>query len=107
MNASELATKMLEWEQKKNELDELETAIKSAVLEIGKTQNTGNVRASYSAGRKSYDYETPAYGVAPDEVVQAHTKTTVVISWRDVCKEVGIDPIVTGQSAPSVTVKLV
>ena len=55
MNASELAIAMLNWEQKKNELDALELVIKAAVLEMGNTQTVGNVRATYSGGRKSYD----------------------------------------------------
>lgn len=57
MNASELAKAMLEWGEAKLRLGEMEAEIKSAVLELGKTQTVGNVRASYSRGRKSYRYQ--------------------------------------------------
>jgi hypothetical protein len=80
MNASELAQAMLLWEQKRRELDMLEAEIKAAVLAIGKTQTVGSVRASYSAGRKSY--------------------------FRSACLGLGIKNVPYMQSGPSVTVKL-
>ena len=103
MNASELASKMLEWEQARRALDVLEGEIKAAVLEIGKTQTVGNARASYSNGRKSYDYET-AGAIAPPEIVAQHTKP--VIDWRSVCKDAGIEDVPFKQSGPSVSLKL-
>ena len=57
MNDTELATKMLQYGDLKRGLDVLEAQIKIAVLERGKTQTVGSVRASYSTGRKTYDYE--------------------------------------------------
>jgi len=57
MNETELAMKMLQYGDLKATLDVLEAQIKIAVLERGKTQTVGNVRASYSTGRKTYDYE--------------------------------------------------
>ena len=57
MNKSDLAQTMLKWEQVQREADAL-----AAELGIGKTQTVGNVRASYSGGRKSYDYQAAADG---------------------------------------------
>jgi len=57
VDMSELAATMLQWEQTQRQADALKELITATVLDIGKTQNAGNVRASYSKGRKSYDYE--------------------------------------------------
>jgi hypothetical protein len=109
MNASELATKMLQWEQKRLELDALETEIKEAVLTIGKTQTVGNVRASYSKGRTTYDYQAAVeIGIAaekihPDELYHYQIIKT---DWRAACKAFDLDAFVKNQSGPSVSVKL-
>lgn len=57
MNNSELAALMLEWEITQRSADEIAAQIKSAVLSIGKTQTVGNVRATYTAGRRTFDYQ--------------------------------------------------
>jgi hypothetical protein len=105
MNASELAQKMLAWEDARKSLDALEDEIKAAVLAIGKTQTVGNVTASYTNGRRTFDYETPAK-IAPAEVVAAYTKTVVTTDWRAICKDIGAEPLVVAEGTPSVTVKL-
>ena len=56
MDNSQLATIMLKWEATQREADELAEQIKVAVMEIGKTQVVGNVRATVSAGRRTFDY---------------------------------------------------
>ena len=56
MNATELATKMLEWETTQRAADMLRAEIEAAVLAVGKTQTVGNVRATFSAGRRTFDY---------------------------------------------------
>jgi len=58
MDQSLLARTMLEWEATQRKADELAAQIKTAVLAIGKTQVVGNVRATFSAGRRTFDYET-------------------------------------------------
>jgi len=111
-DASELAKMMLRWEQQIRALDELEAAIRDSVLEIGQTQTVGNVRASYSAGRKQYDYEEAATGhpMVSDTTVGLFTKTriTTTIDWRAICKHAGIegDELPFTQGKPSVTIKL-
>ena len=109
MNASELANKMLEWENAKRQIDALEAEISAAVLDIGKTQNVGNVRASYSAGRKKYDYQAAAEiaEVEPDIVAQYRVTTTLTTTdWRQICKVAKVEEIPFTQPAPSVSVKL-
>lgn len=105
MNASELAAKMLEWEQAKRQLDTLTAEIQEAVLEIGQTQTVGNVRASYSAGRKSYNYETAieAADLSPGSLGPFEV---VTVDWRAACKGLGITDVPFAQSEPSVSVKL-
>lgn len=56
MDNSQLAALMLEWEATQRKADELAAKIKAAVLDIGKTQVVGNVRATFSAGRRTFDY---------------------------------------------------
>ncbi len=107
MNESELAAKMLKWEEIKRSLDEIEQEIKCAVLELQKTQTVGNVRASYSKGRISRDYEAAveATKLAPDALdpFKVVRETT---DYRSACKELGITEIPSSQSPPSVSVKL-
>ena len=106
MDMSELANKMLEWETLISAAAKLEAEIKEAVLTIGKTQTVGNVRASYSEGRRSFDYSTPG-STAAIEIIEEHTvtQTTMTTDWKQVCKVAGIDPLVVSQSDPSVNVK--
>ena len=109
MNASELAGKMLEWEQAKRSLDALTAEIEAAVLEVGQTQTVGNVRATYSGGRKQYAYEEAVLSRnnADDApVLQAHTVTVLQVQWKAVCEALGITDIPYLQTPPSVTVKL-
>lgn len=108
MDMSQLAALMLEYEQVQRKADAMKAEIEAAVLEIGKTQTVGNVRASYSGGRKSYNYEAAARDVPP-ALIEANTKTRVSIDWRQVCVDAEIpkDLIPFTQSAPSVSVKLV
>ena len=104
IDLSHLAHMMLKWEASRRYLDELEAAIKDTVLQLGKTQTVGNVRATYSNPRKRYDYETPGQA-APHHIQAEHAK--IVIDWRAVCKDADIKPIVTpGEGPGSVSVKL-
>jgi hypothetical protein len=106
MNASELAQKMLEWEQIKRQLDTIGNEIEAAVLEIGKTQTVGNVRATFSNGRKTYDYQAAADGhpMVSDATKSLFSKT--VIDWQAICQHVGIKKVPFTQGEPSVSIKL-
>ena len=107
MDKNKLAEAMLEWGRKRAELDLLTAEIETAVLELGVTQNVGNVRASYSGGRKQYNYEAAGCN-APEEIIMGNTITQTVIStdWRTVCQVAGIRDVPFTQSKPSVTVKV-
>lgn len=111
MNASELARLMLYWEDQKKGLTRTEERIKEAVLELGETVDTGNVRASYSKGRRKFDY-LQAVAEQPKLAEADVTKFTTVIpqtekvDWKAVCKHFGIKDIPFTQSEPGVTVKL-
>jgi hypothetical protein len=113
MNATELATKMLEWEKLKRQTLALETEIEAVVLELGKTQNVGNVRATFAKGRTSKTYDwSPVEGRADPELVERYTtRETVTVTktdWEAVSKELGIDPVVIAKTGePSVTLKLI
>ena len=119
MDPSTLAVKMLEWETTQRAADALRAEIEAAVLEVGKTQTVGNVRATYSAGRKSYDYEAVVRaGMASNDPAEAETWWNVKdentqriekIDWKAVCDtmRVTMDDIpLKSQSEPSVTLKL-
>lgn len=105
MDSSKLATAMLEWEKKRRELDSLEEVIKGAVLDLGKTQTVGNVRASYSKGRQRYKYDLAVEECAciSEEIMSAHTK--MVIDYRGVCLDAGLE-VPFSQGAPSVSIKV-
>lgn len=105
MNASELAQKMLEWEQLIDHVKLLEAEIKTAVLSMGKTQTVGNVRASYSGGRRTFDYETPGRA-APEPFIVEFTEMKFITDWKSVCEKAGIEPVVLSQSEPTVSLKL-
>ena len=103
MNPTEITRVMLEWEETRRKLDDLEGKIKAAVLEIGKTQQVGNVVARYYSGRTVYDYET-AGQEAPPEIVAEFTRP--VTDWRAVCREAGLEPPIAKRGKPSVTISL-
>lgn len=106
---SALARLMLRWERQTRLLDEIETAIKDTVLQLEETITTGNVRATYRAGRTRYDYETPARNAAPQEMIDAHTTTVVKVDWRTIALDglqIDKEDIPATKSDPSVSIKL-
>lgn len=109
MNSTELAKAMIRYGELQSELDALGEEIKAVVLELGKTQTVGDITASYSSGRKSYDYETAAVEspLVDDSLIVQYTttKTTTTTDYRTLCKELGIEAPFT-KSEPSVTIKV-
>ena len=118
MDASELAELMLEWEKVKRQLDEIEEGIKAEVLKLGVSQQVGNVRATYSAGRKRYDYEDAVnhtWNVAKEEgnteienlfPILMNRNARTVYDYRTICQEAGIENVPFTQGEPSVSIKL-
>lgn len=111
MNASELAGMMLEWETLQRQADALAEQIRQAVLEIGKTQTVGCVRASYSSGRKTYDYEGTVRNWFPAEVLDPmlpeYTTTKTTVDWKRMVDDHAISLVmIAAESGPTVTIKL-
>lgn len=111
MDATELAMKMLEWGKLQREASTLAEEIEAAVLEIGKTQTVGSVRASYSKGRKKYDYQEAADGHKFVSEATVSLFTTVIpqtesVDWRGICKHAGIEDIPFTRPEPKATLKM-
>lgn len=117
MDASELAKKMLLFEQHQRKADTLRVEIEAEVLALGKTQVAGSVRATFNNPRKAYQYEAGfkvAWAMALDKQDKATLEklekavdaaSTVKVDWREVCAKMELEaPYTTGVA--SVTVKL-
>jgi hypothetical protein len=95
MNNNELAQRMLDWAEIKKKLDQKETIIRAAVLELG------NQKAAE-------DFLEPGSN-AYEAAVEERTKTTITIDWRGICKDENIAqadiPLTIG--VPSVAIKIV
>ena len=111
VDLSILAQMMLEWEEKKKDVEALERHIQHQVKMLGKTQTVGNVRATYSGGRKKYNYEHAARLTAPQELIDECTTSELVskTDWKVICDrmEIAKSAIPHSISDPSVKVKLV
>lgn len=109
LDLSELAMKMLRWEEAQMFADQLRSKIEDMVMAIGKTYTVGNVKAVYSSGRKRYDYQTAADGLASNVAIELFTVMPAPrTDWRKICDHIGIEKadIPFTQSEPSVKVKL-
>ncbi len=114
MSPSELALAMLKWEQLQREADKLRGLIEDAVMDLQQSQTVGAVKATYSGGRKSYDYVAAVNramqtGNYPDDILDPFTETIVKTDYRKAALDgLGIDKdaIPFTQSAPSVSLKL-
>jgi len=108
LTASELANLMLQWEAQKQILEDIEEAIKTEVLAVGKTVDAGNVRASYSKGRRTFDYTLGGKIIetAPRTIIAEHTVNIEKIDWKAVCEDMQIADIPFTTTEPSVTLKL-
>lgn len=108
MTARELAEAMLEWGELREKLDALEQAITAEVLKLEKTQTVGNVRASFSGGRTTYDYQgaVKSIGLARSELADYEK---VTYDWKTAYEELGMEYnlalSIKSTSSPSVTVK--
>ena len=114
----QLAKDILEWREKRTELQVIEDRIKQAVLDLGKTQTVGDVRASYSAGRRTFGYKEAVEGyvaqepedlVAFLERVEANTRvvTTTDVDYRAICDAWKLTAPVITEGNPSVDIKFV
>jgi len=109
MDKSELAALMLQWESVQKRADKMKAAIADAVLQLEETQSAGNVRATYSGGRKTYNYQEAADGhpMVSEATVSLFTTTPEPrTDWRGICKHVGVEDVPFTTSEPSVALKL-
>ena len=117
IDKARLARYMLKWEEKLIELQEIENLIINSVLLLKQTVDTGNVRATYSGGRKTYQYqdavnvELMSLGENSNALIDviednSTTETVTKTNWKAVCDDFGIDDIPFKQSQPSVKLKL-
>jgi len=95
---------MLEWEEIQRKADELKAYIEAEVLAIGKTQTVGNVRATYSAGRKSYDYEIAWMDYADHTPDEEYSK--IVYDYCAAAIAAELTDILYTQSPSSVAVRI-
>ena len=107
-----LTEKIARWEELKIEISKLEAEIKKEVCTLGKTQQVGNVKASFSKGRKTYNYEGIAKSVdASDELITLHTQQKTVTDWTKLVKELSPSEEVMNQfvkvGASSVSLKII
>jgi len=87
MDKSELAKKMLRYEELKRECDTLEEEIKNDIMYLEESMEVGNVRATLRAGRKTYDYETATIGnpLVTPELIKKNSELKV--NWKAVCED--------------------
>lgn len=115
MDKSGLARLMLEFEEVSSVLESLRADIETQVLELGSTVVTGNVRATYSGGRRQLDWEAAVSKsdateaevaehtiIIPEEIIPSYTET----DWAGLAKELKIEPVVVAEGTPSVKVKI-
>jgi hypothetical protein len=67
----------------------------------------GNLRATYAAGRKTYNYQDAADGhpMVSAATVELFTVVTPKTDWKKVCEHAGVEDVPLKQSEPSVTLK--
>jgi len=97
---------MLEWEDLVKKAQALEAEILAEVMKMEKTQTVGNVRASYSKGRGSYDYQSAALQYVPAPRREEYVKVTY--DWKLMCETEGVkkEQIPFTPGTPSASLKL-
>jgi hypothetical protein len=105
MTATNLAQKMLKRQELILQAKELEQEISQAVLTLEKTQTVGDVRATYSKPRITYDYEAAVKAEGLSET-QLKCYQKISYDYKRACEEYCIKniPYKTGQA--KVTLKL-
>ena len=104
-----LARKMERWAKLKRILNPLEKEIKAEVLELKRSQQHKNVKATFTNGRREFNYQEIAKELeAPEKLVETYTKSST--DWRKVCLALIADEDVMDKHSkpgkPSVSLKL-
>ena len=109
MNNLEFAKAMVRYEELHKELKALEAQITDHVMGLEQTQEIGNVKARYSKGRTSYNYEMITSDYPLDTLkpyIAKHSKMIEKIDWRSICKELDYDPPIANEPTPYVKVEV-
>lgn len=90
MNDSELARKVLEWEEIELKRLAIEAEIVAAVKERKTSLDIGSTHIRYSKGARSFDWKAAAAGkeIDPKIVEDCTTENT---DWQAACEEAGVD----------------
>ena len=113
LNASKLATAMLEWEVAQRENDALKAKIEAAVHALAKTQTVGNVTCKFRRGNTSRDWEGSGK-VADPEIIEKHSTTIPAVytpehtktDWKKVCVDAKIEATITSVGENTATLQL-
>jgi len=85
-----LVEKLSEWSILKHQLEALEGQISEEVILLGKTQEYGDVVATYrkSSTNGKYDYQGMVREIEPEPaVIEKYTKTEVKIDFKKIVEE--------------------
>ena len=92
MTELELTQLFVEAAELKARLNEIETQITEAVLEIGETRKVAGITATYyKPGFATPDYESAAraFGLSAEQLAP-YTTVRESVKWSDACKDFGI-----------------
>ncbi len=107
MTAPELKKMMSSWKSQKEQLDLLETTIKTEVLKRESTFETDDATATFRKGTRKFNYECDTVVMsAPLQLVEVHTKVVSKIDWKAICSTLKIKDIPFTQSDPTVSLKV-
>ena len=112
MNARELDQAMLDYQVAAEALAVLGDKIMAAVMELKLTHKIGSLTASYSGGRKTYNYAAAwsTWGSESGVNIADYTKTEFdpIVDYNAACKAAGIkqDDVPSVKSKPSVSLKM-
>lgn len=84
LSATQIAQLILDWGQKKKELDRLEAQIQEACLPLARTQTVGDVRASYRKESVAQDWKT-AWNTARDNAPVPAEYCKLIPDYRAAC----------------------
>lgn len=105
MSSVKLAEKMLEWRNRKKELDTLEEEIKHEVMLEEESVTIGDIVARFNSGKRSFNYEIVGK-TASEVIVKQHTKLEEKVDWKAVCADANIVNIPFETGNPSVTLSI-
>jgi len=84
-----IESKLEKWAELQRQADKLAGEIKEEVLKLKKTVKTDVAKATYSKGRRTFNWEHIALELDPPKhLISAYSKT--VVDWKKVAEELGV-----------------